>query len=85
MNINLRIDRMILDGVNLPPEGQADFQAALETELSSLLSTHGLQSELAAGGAFRVLSAGTIQAFFDHDPVGLGQQIARAIYGGIGR
>jgi hypothetical protein len=85
MNINLRIERLIFEGMDLPPESQLVFQAALKTELASLISTQELQPELAAGGTVDRLTGGTVQLTADGNPAALGRQIARAVYGGIGR
>lgn len=85
MNINLTIDNLILNGLDLPPHHRPHLQAALETELSRLLTADGLGASLQSGGAIPALSAGSIQVEAGHDPTALGQQIARAVYGGLSR
>lgn len=83
MNINLHIGSLILDGIDLPPQQRPVLQQALEMELARLLSEQGLASGLTQGGAVRELTGGTIQVGTGDDPVAFGQQIARAVYGGI--
>lgn len=81
MNINLTINRLILDGLDLPTHHRPDLQVAVETELSRLLTEQGLGSHLQAGGAVPSLSAEAIQLEGSHDPTVLGQRIAQAVYG----
>jgi len=83
MNINLRIENLILDGIEVSPQQRPALQSALEMELGRLLSEQGLASGLTRGGAIRELRGGTIQVSAGGDPATLGQQIARAVYGGI--
>jgi len=85
MNIHLHIGSLILNGISVPSHQRAALQQAVEGELARLLSEQGLGSGLAGGGALRELSGGTIQVPEGNDPVAFGQQIARAVYGGIGR
>lgn len=84
MNINLHIERLILDGLQVEPRHRAELRAALETELSRLLAAGGLRSELLSGGAMRSLGAGEIQVTNNISPVHLGNQIAQAVHGGVG-
>jgi hypothetical protein len=83
MNINLRIENLILDGIEVSPQQRPALQSALEMELGRLLSEQGLASSLLGGGALRELPGGTIQAPQGDDPAAFGQQIARAVYGGL--
>ncbi|MBP1468348.1 hypothetical protein EYB53_021735 [Candidatus Chloroploca sp. M-50] len=83
MNIALHIDRLVLDGLELGP-GQARLvRAAVEVELTRLLTAGGLAPELAAGAAMPTLEAGTI-ATAGSEPRALGGQIAQAVYAGLG-
>ena len=85
MNINLHIERLILDGVALERGHIPSLQAAVEAELTRLLTVGGLSQELLGGGAMPRISAGSIQLSGDGNAQRLGQQIARAVYGGIVR
>jgi hypothetical protein len=85
MNINLHIERLILDG--LPIEGLQGplVQAAVEAELSRLLSARGLHASLQSGIAVPSVRADAVSLNAGNNPKQIGQQIARAVYGGIGQ
>ncbi len=85
MNINLHIERLILDGISLSPGDRPMLRAAVEGELSRLLAQDGLNSTLHSGGAFYNVGAVGIQLANDGSPALLGKQIAVAVYGGIGK
>ena len=84
MNVNLHIDRLILDGVNMVSGQRHLLQASVESELARLLTDGGVSSRIAAGGALPHVSANDIQFSGGNDPVQLGRQIAQSVYGGIG-
>jgi hypothetical protein len=85
MNVNLHIERLILDGISIPHRQRPHLQAAVEMELTRLLAADGLAPNLLVGGAVPRVPAGAIQLTGESDPTYLGQQIAQAVYGGIGR
>jgi hypothetical protein len=84
MNINLHIERLVLDGVLLPTGQRPLLQAAVEVELTRLLASGGLSNALQSGGAFYNVRTAGIQLANDRSPAQLGEQIAGAVYGGIG-
>lgn len=84
MNVNLHIDRLVLDGIDVAPAQRPILQAALEAELGRLIAERGVGA-LASGGAVPSLRADGFQMSGDGNPVQLGQQIARSVYGGIGK
>jgi hypothetical protein len=83
MNINLHIERLILDGLPVTTSQGLLVRAAIEAQLSHLLRAEGLNPELRAGGALRSVKAGGIHVA-NSSPTHLGQQIGRAVYDGIG-
>jgi hypothetical protein len=83
MNINLHIERLVLDGVNLAPGQRQLLQASVETELTRLLTAGGLSANLAQGTALPRLSTSGIQ-MTGNNPTQMGRQIAQSVYGGIG-
>jgi hypothetical protein len=83
--IRLHVERLILDGVNVPPGQGHLLQASVEAELARLLAEGGVSPRLAAGGALPQVFAKSIQWTNDSDVVGLGGQIAQSVYGGIGK
>jgi hypothetical protein len=84
MNINIHIERLILDGLPITHSQRPLVQASVEAELARLLATDGLASRLQAGGALPNIPGGSIHLTSDGNPHKLGQQIAQAVYGGIG-
>lgn len=85
MNINLHIEKLILDGINLSPRERSLLQASVETELTHLLTTDGLTSGLQKGGALPHIAAADVQLTQPANPIQLGQQIARSVYGGMSK
>ncbi len=84
MNINIHIERLILDGLPITHSQRPLVQASVEAELARLLASDGLTSALQIGGAVPYMPGGSIQLARDSNPHKLGQQIAQAVYGGIG-
>lgn len=84
MNIQLHIERLVLDGLPITRSQRPLVQAAVEAELARLLAADGLSPIVVAGGVLPRVPAGDIQLTKDDDPGSLGQQIARAVYRGIG-
>ena len=84
MNTNVHIERLVLDGIDVPYHQQPLLQAAVEAELARLLAAGGVAPGLRAGGALSHVPGGTIDLAEDRGPAHLGQQIAQAVYGGIG-
>jgi hypothetical protein len=83
-NITLHIERLTLDGVPLAHSQRPLVQAAVEAELARLLANDGLAAELHSGGTLRHIPGGNIQLSSNGNPYTLGQQIAQAVYSGIG-
>jgi adenosylcobinamide amidohydrolase len=79
MNIELHIDRIILDGITLTAYERTLFQAALETELTTLLSAPGIS--ITGDIAVPDLRGGDVT--WNGNPTALGMQVAQVIYGGI--
>jgi hypothetical protein len=84
MNIVLNIERLVLDGLDLPPQQGPLLQAAVEAELTRLLAAHGLSSSLYGGGAVPVIRGGHLDASKAGPTPHLGQQIAQAVFSGMG-
>jgi hypothetical protein len=84
MKIVVQIDRLVLDGLTVAPHEHALLQAAIEAELSRLLTDGGIASGLLAGGATPSIAGGALAAGVDQQAAPLGEGIARAVYAGIG-
>jgi hypothetical protein len=82
-SIQLHIERLVLEGLSVSHAKGPIIRAAVEGELSRLLATEGLGLSFQSGGAWPSVPVSVIQLTASK-PVQLGQQIARAVYGGIG-
>jgi len=85
MNIDLHIERLVLDGIDVPFHQRPALQVAVTAELTRLLTEGGLQPGLVTGGAMAFARGNDIQMNPGGDPERLGQQIARAVNGGLER
>jgi len=83
MNINLHIERLVLDGVNIAPGQRHLLQASVETELTRLLSNGGLTPAFIQGLALPRITVKAIQ-LPGNNATQIGQRIAQSVYGGIG-
>ena len=81
MNITLHIERLVLDGLPLSPGQVTILRAALEQELTRLLSERELQ--LLSGGAMPQLSVASLQLAASGQPAQWGRQIARSLCDGL--
>ncbi len=79
MNINLQINRLILEGIDLSPSQRALLQATVESELSRLLSVNGIPRHLEGGGNIPKLPT-SINVKNNINPRQMGQGIAQSIY-----
>lgn len=83
MNVELYIERLVLDGVPLGP-GQGDrLRTSVETELQRLLTDGDVPPRLANGGTVPYVSGTSIHLAEKSGTQQLGQQIAGAVYGGL--
>jgi hypothetical protein len=85
MNIRLRIERLVVDGFGLQASDGRAVKSAVQNELIRLLTATGLRHELRQGGAVPQVRAGGLQVGAKPSPRQLGTQIARSVYGGIGK
>lgn len=85
MNVNLHIERLVLEGLTLSARERGVLGTAVTDELTRLIAESGLPSNMPTGGIVPSIPAGSIQLGHDNNPALLGQQIARAVYGGNGR
>lgn len=84
MNINLHIERLVLDGLPMEQREGPHLQAAVEQELTRLLADGRLNPQLNSGATLASVKGGSIQLTERASTSGLGQQIAAAVYGGFG-
>jgi hypothetical protein len=84
MNINLHIDRLILDGLDLDHAERPLLQTAVQTELSRLLTAGGLTNEITNAGAIPRVAGNAIEVQQQQGPQDTGRRIAASVYGAIG-
>ncbi len=84
MNIELRIDRLVLEGLPLSAAQGALVQRAVETELARLLSEGRLAERWQKSGALPVVQGGAISLAPGGSPAQMGAQIAQSVYSGLG-
>lgn len=82
MKINLHIEKLILYGYNLPPNQMTSLRTQLITELSQLLSTGDISTQLTDGFTAKTMST-TNRPLNPANASVLGQHIAQSVYGAI--
>ncbi|WP_320045520.1 hypothetical protein [uncultured Desulfobacter sp.] len=85
MNINLHIERLVLDGLKLGPGQGAKVQAAVEVELSRMLQAGGIAAGIQKGGEIASIRTKPLKTSDKAVPHTLGVQIAQSVYGRIGK
>lgn len=85
MKINLHIERVVLEGVSIKPHQQRPLKAAMESELTRLLSAETVGSGLQSITSNRAVAGDTISVSNNAKPRILGEQIAGAVHRGISR
>jgi hypothetical protein len=85
MNIRLHIERLVVDGFGMRRGDGNAVKLAVQNELQQLLSGDGLRHQLQQGGALSQVRADRLQVGAKPSPRQLGTQIARSVYGGIGK
>jgi hypothetical protein len=85
VKINIQIERLVLDRLPIERHQGSLLQAAVEAELSRLMAAGGLADDLMSAGAVPSVPAPNIQLGADNSPIQLGQQIGRALNGGLGK
>jgi len=79
MTLHLHIDQISLEGLDIPRSQRPQLQAALEQELSRLLTTQGIPPAMQTGGYISRLPA-DLTITGKPNPTQLGQQVAQSIY-----
>ena len=80
MKINVRIERLILDGLPIERRDGAAVQAAIERELAKLFNSGQLSPALLSSSMVASLRAESIELPEGVNPATLGQQIAQAVH-----
>lgn len=83
MNIEIEIDRIVLDGFDLSWRERPLLEMAVREELTRLLAEHGLGYQ--ADIAHRRIVGSDITSSQEQTPNQFGTSIAQAVYGGLSR
>jgi len=83
MNINIHIDRLLLDGIDATPRQLTLVKSSLEARLANLLARKGIGPQLQNGGVVRTVQTDPMGPVSESDPSGLGDRIARSVHGGL--
>jgi hypothetical protein len=78
MNVNLHIEKLVLEGLPVTSAQGPGLQAAVQAELARLLGEQGMRGAPAGIEAFR--PAGSIRLKPGASPAQLGRQIADAVH-----
>ena len=84
MNVNLHIERLILDGLPVSSLQGAAVRNALERELARVLAQGGLPGQWDGGGAVPRLPVQQFNLAPGERPDAIGRHIARSLHRGIG-
>lgn len=82
--VSLHIERLVLDGLDAVSAQPHLLQAAVEMELTGLLTEGGLAAQLSGGAALPRIAGAAIQLNRGDGPSEIGRQIGGAVYEGIG-
>ena len=84
MNINLHIERLVLDGFPLSSAQGMNVRREIERELSRLLAESSLPAQWHDGGAVREVPTQHFTPAAGERADGIGRDIAHSIYLGVG-
>ena len=84
MNVNLHIERLVLDGLPLAASQGAQLRLAVERELARMLAENGLSAQWRGGGAAPQTPVQQFGLAPDARPAAIGRSIAQSVYRGIG-
>jgi hypothetical protein len=83
MTMHLHIEHLVLEGAQFDGMHGRSVQAAVEQELTRSLAS-GPVTPFSADSALALVNGGSIQVAERADPGPLGEQIAAAVYCGVG-
>ena len=85
MNINLHIDRLVLEGLPLTRAQGPVVQRAVEMELARLFAGTGIGPGFRSGGMVPRATGGAMQFARESTPRQLGTQIAQSVHEGLSK
>jgi hypothetical protein len=85
VNIKVHIERLVLEGLPVTAHDGARVQCAVGKELARLIAEGGLSDELCSDGAVPEIRATPFAFAKQSHPTRVARQIARSIYGRVGK
>jgi hypothetical protein len=82
--IRLHIERLVLEGIDMPPAHAPAFRAAVEAELAQLLAKGGVGASLTAAGGHATPELPPATVRLSDTAATAGSQVANAVYRRIG-
>ena len=83
MNINLHIERIVINDIGIDPHRLDELRSAVQSELTRQLRTHGPGYTLQVHTEKKPVDGGLIPSSSTPGPKTFGQQIGSAIFRGI--
>ena len=83
MDIELYIDRLVLEGIPLPPQHRATLLKSVENELARLLTDGRFASQVTGGSRLGEVPAPAVLLGTNPAPSVLGVQIAASVWRGL--
>lgn len=83
MSLDIRIERLVLEGLDVSSAEARRIGAALESELTRLLASGRIGPELAGGGLLPSLRVPDVTFAPPTSPAALGASLAEALGGGL--
>ena len=86
MKVRLHIERLVIEGIDLPSDRVPAFRSALSGELGRLIAERGVDATLHSGGRVPSVTAAAVEVpHGGQSPRRLGEAIARSVHGGLRR
>jgi hypothetical protein len=83
MNVVLRIERVVLDGIEVAPSSESRLQTAMEGELRRLIAAEGTSPLFANGGDMASVRGSEVVVGERTAPAALGRSVAQAVHAGL--
>lgn len=83
MNINVHIERLVVEGLGVQPQQREELKAALVAALTQQLISQGSAFSMQPQTSLSSINAGSIAIESSEGIEGLGQQLCHAVFGSI--
>ncbi len=83
-NINLHIERIVVEGAAMAPAHCDQFQQHVSDRLTELLAAHGVAERLQSSATFRSVLGGVVQGHGRPTDRSFGIELAHAVYASVG-